>query len=88
MKSKKIRTQPLCGEFFFCVPYLSFEKEDCGSFFFMILNWMWLGEFSWGRSVYVTLKRERKYGSKLYFHYCNGKWLMDFHGSLLVFSST
>jgi hypothetical protein len=24
----------------------------------------------------------------LYFHYCNGKWLMDSHGSLLVSSST
>ncbi len=48
MKSKKIRIQPLCGplcgEYVFCVPYLSFEEEDCGSFFCMILNWMWLGE--------------------------------------------
>jgi hypothetical protein len=24
----------------------------------MILDWMWLGEFSWGRSLYVTLKIE------------------------------
>jgi hypothetical protein len=24
----------------------------------MILNWMWLGEFYWGRSVYVTLDIE------------------------------
>jgi hypothetical protein len=24
----------------------------------MIVNWMWLGDFSWGRSVYVTLKRQ------------------------------
>jgi hypothetical protein len=24
----------------------------------MILDWTWLGEFSWGRNVYVTLKIE------------------------------
>jgi hypothetical protein len=24
----------------------------------MILDWMWLGEFSWGRNVYVTLEIE------------------------------
>jgi len=40
MKSKKIRTQPLYGEYLFCVPYLSFEEKDRGSFFCMILNWM------------------------------------------------
>jgi hypothetical protein len=38
-------------------------RGDCGSFPWsmgdiMILNWMWLEEFSWGRSVYVTLKRD------------------------------
>jgi hypothetical protein len=37
-------------------------KGDCGSFPWsmgdiMILNWMWLREFSLGRSVYVTLKK-------------------------------
>ncbi len=26
----------------------------------MILNWMWLREFSWERSVYVTLKKKKK----------------------------
>jgi hypothetical protein len=40
MKFKKIRIQPLCGEYSFWVPYLFFEEEDCGSFFCMILNWM------------------------------------------------
>ncbi len=33
-------------------------------------------------------ERGGKYGSKLYFHYCNGKSLMDFHGYLLVFGFT
>jgi hypothetical protein len=38
MKSRKIRTQPLCGEYISCVPYLSFGEEDCESFFCMIIN--------------------------------------------------
>jgi hypothetical protein len=46
----------LCGEYSSWVLYLSFEKEDCASFLCIILDWMWLGEFSWGRNVYVTLK--------------------------------
>jgi hypothetical protein len=55
----------------------------------MILDWMWLKEFFGGRNVYVTLKREEKnMEASLCFHYCNGKWLMDFHGYLLVFGST
>jgi hypothetical protein len=29
--------------------------------------------------------RVGEYGSKLYFHNHNGKWLMDSHGSLLMF---
>jgi hypothetical protein len=38
-------------------------KGDCESFPWsirkiMILNWMWLRKFSWGRSVYATLKKE------------------------------
>jgi hypothetical protein len=57
-KTRKIKTQPLCGEYPSWVPYLSFEEEDCESFFCMILHWMWLGRFFWGRSVYVTLKRK------------------------------
>jgi hypothetical protein len=57
-KARKIKTQPLCGEYPYWVPYLSFEEEDCESFFCMILHWMWLGRFFWGRSVYVTLKRK------------------------------
>ncbi len=48
----------MCGEFFFWVPCLSFEKNDYGSLFCMILDWMWLEEFYWGKSVYVTLKIE------------------------------
>ncbi len=58
MKFRKIRIQPLCGEYPFQVPYLFFKAEDCVSFLCMILDWMWLGEFSWGRSVYVTLEIE------------------------------
>jgi hypothetical protein len=42
-KSKKIKTQPLCGEYPSWFPYLSFEEEDCGSFLYMIIDW--LGEF-------------------------------------------
>jgi hypothetical protein len=37
------------------------------------------------KCVYNIEKRVGEYGSKLYFHYCNGKWLMDSHGSLLMF---
>ncbi len=57
-KSMKIKTQPLCGEYASWVFYLSFKEEDCGSFFCMILVWMWLGKFFGGRSVYVTLEIE------------------------------
>jgi hypothetical protein len=38
--------------------------------------------------VYVTLKKKEKNWKKIVLDYCNGKWLMDFHGSLLVFGST
>jgi len=57
MKFKKIKIQPLRGEYFFWVFYLFFE-EDCGSFFCMIIDWMWLREFSWGKNVHVRLKIE------------------------------
>jgi len=57
---RKIRTQPLCGEYPSWVPFLSFEEEDCESFLCMILNWMWFKKLSWRRSVYVTLKRKEK----------------------------
>jgi hypothetical protein len=50
--------QPLCGEYPSQVCYLSFEEENFGLFFYMILEWMWLKEFSWGRNVYVTLETE------------------------------
>jgi len=56
MKFKKIRIQPLCGIYSFWVLYLFFDEEDCGSFLCMILDWMWLKEFSWGKNVYVRLK--------------------------------
>ncbi len=42
----------------FWVPYLSFEKQDYGSFFCMIIDWMWLGKLSWRRNVFVTLEIE------------------------------
>jgi hypothetical protein len=29
--------------------------------------------------------RGGNYGSRMYSYHCNGKWLMDFHGSLLIF---
>jgi len=41
-KSRKIRIQPLCGEYPSWVFYLSFEEEDYESFLSMILDWMWL----------------------------------------------
>jgi hypothetical protein len=39
-------------------------KRDYGSFpssmgDIMILNWMWLREFSWRRNVYATLKKKK-----------------------------
>jgi hypothetical protein len=60
MKSMNIRAQHLCDEYPFWVPYLSFEKEDCAWFLCMILDCMWLWEYSWGRNVYMTLKIEVK----------------------------
>jgi len=45
-KFRKIRIQPLCGEYLSWVPYLFFEEEDCAPFLCKILNWIWLGEFS------------------------------------------
>jgi hypothetical protein len=47
-KGIKIRTKGDCGSFLWCIRYI------------MILNWMWLGEFSWARTMYVTLKREEE----------------------------
>jgi hypothetical protein len=39
-------------------------KKDNGSLpcirEIMILDWMWRGEFSWGRIVYVTLEKEEE----------------------------
>jgi len=39
-------------------------KRDCGSFpcilNIIIIVWMWLEEFFWGRNVYVTLKRKEE----------------------------
>jgi hypothetical protein len=55
---RKIRIQPLCGEYPSWVPYLSFEKEDCASFLCMILDWMWLKEFFQGKNVCV--RREER----------------------------
>ncbi len=46
----------MCGEYFSWVPSLSFEEEVCESFLCMILNWIWLGEFSLRINVYVTLE--------------------------------
>jgi hypothetical protein len=58
MKYRKIRTQPLCGEYKAWVLYLSFEEEDCGLLFYMILERMWLGELFWGKvCVYEEKKR-------------------------------
>jgi hypothetical protein len=48
----------LCGEYPFWVPCSSFEDNDYGSFLCMILDGMWLEEFSWGKNVYVTLNIE------------------------------
>jgi len=30
-------------------------------------------------------EKKGKYGNKMYYYHCNGKWLMDSHGSLLMF---
>ncbi len=54
-------------------------KGDCGSFPWsmgniMILNWMWLREFSWGRSV-CDIVGKKKHGKNLYLSLYNGKWL-------------
>jgi len=54
----KIRIQPLCNEYIFWVPYLSFAEKDYASFLCMILDWMWLREFSWGKNVFATLEME------------------------------
>ncbi len=71
MKYRKIRTQPLCGEYKAWVLYLSFEEEDCGLLFYIILDWMWLGELFWGK-VCVCMRREKEHGIILYLVLCNG----------------
>jgi hypothetical protein len=36
--------------------------------------------------MYVALEKERrKYGSRMYTYHCDGKWLMNFQGFLLMF---
>jgi hypothetical protein len=75
----------LCGEYPSWVLYLSFGEEDCGSFLCMILDWMWLGEFFWGRNVCDIKDRNGKYGSTLYFDSCNGKWLKIYHIVFILF---
>jgi hypothetical protein len=35
--------------------------------------------------VYDIGERRGKYGNRMYSCHCDGKWLMDFHGSLLIF---
>jgi hypothetical protein len=43
-------------------------------------------ESSLGEEMCVWHWRERnKYGSRTYSYHYNGKWLMNFHGSLLLF---
>jgi hypothetical protein len=37
------------------------------------------------KGVSNTGERGREYGNKIYFYHYNGKWLMDSHGSLLMF---
>ncbi len=34
--------------------------------------------------MYLTLEKEEE-NIEIYFYHYNGKWLMDFHGSLLMF---
>jgi hypothetical protein len=36
----------------------------------------------------TILCEEKKQGRKLYLSLCNEKWLMDSHGSMMVFGST
>lgn len=52
----------MCGGQLPLILYLSLEedKRDCGSFvcIMIIIDWMWLGKYYWGRNVYVTLERE------------------------------
>ncbi len=51
--------EPLCGEYPSWVPCLSFEEEDCGSFFNMIIAIMdVVRKVFLGKSVYVTLEIE------------------------------
>jgi hypothetical protein len=48
----------MCGGQLSLVPYLFLEGKE--GIYKMILNWMWLGEFSEGRNVYVTLEKEEE----------------------------
>jgi hypothetical protein len=39
-----------------------------------------------GKKCVCDIKeKKKKYGNRTYFYHCNGKSLMDFHGSLLMF---
>jgi hypothetical protein len=44
-----------------------------------------LGRFEIYDSRMDVVRRGGKHGSRMYYYHCNGKWLMDFHGSLLIF---
>ncbi len=38
-----------------------------------------------GKKCACDIEKRREYGSIMYSYFGNGKWLMDFHGSLLMF---
>jgi hypothetical protein len=38
-----------------------------------------------GKKCVCNIENRGEYGSRMYSYFVNGKWLMDFHGSLLMF---
>ncbi len=79
-KSRKIRIQPLCGEYPYWVPYLFFEEEDCASFLCMIYRLDVVRKVLLGKKCVCDIRyRGGKNGNILYFESYNGKWLKVYH---------
>ncbi len=60
-------------------------KTDCESILWCMekyydLKLNMIKKVFWGKKCVCDIgERGKKYGNKLYFDNCNGKWLMDFH---------
>jgi hypothetical protein len=79
-KSRKIWTQPLCGQYTFWVSYLSFEENDYGSIPLYDFRLDVARRILLGKKCVCDIRNiGGKYGSILYFDSCNGSLLKIYH---------